>query len=85
MREDIEGGNCSSWPTMAAGGFSGARVSHSSAQKGRLPDVAREVELVICVKVRIIGHREFCTQEGYDGYRVFRDKTLGRLQGGITR
>jgi len=45
MREDIEGGNCSSWPTMAAGGFSGARVSHSFAQEGRLPDVAREVEL----------------------------------------
>jgi len=45
MREDIEGGYCSSWPTMAAGGFSGARVSHSSAQKGRFPDVAREVGL----------------------------------------
>ena len=30
---------------MAAGGFSGARVTHSSAQKGRLPDVAWEVEL----------------------------------------
>ena len=22
---------------------------------------------LICVNVRIIGHREFCTQEGYDG------------------
>jgi len=39
MREDNEGGNCSSWPTMLAGGFSG------SARIGCLPDVAREAEL----------------------------------------
>jgi len=39
MREDIEGGNCSSWPTTAAGGFFG------TAQTGHILVVTQEAEL----------------------------------------
>jgi len=53
MREDIEGGNGSSWPTMAAGGFFGSALmghilvvtqEHElGAQKGHLLAVAQKI------------------------------------------
>ena len=53
MREDIEGGNCSSWPTMVAGCFAEVSVFHSfactardfalGAQEGRQVAVAQKI------------------------------------------